>query len=290
MQHLKIKSIKKIPKTDRYDLTVSETSNFFANGILIHNTSARFTHAKVKKLNFIQKKFITTANRLLTKFNNKKQSKLLPWIEWGISKVDYLFHKLFKEQYEYDYIAGSREVIKDIGSNQSHYYEMDIWNHWLEKVKTKIPKNYVLYGEIIGWINNTPIQKNYTYNLPEGESDFYVYRITIVNEDGFVTDLSWRQIKDFCLLHDLKHVPELWKGHHRDFDALSFMDKKYYISYPQSVRLADNSPCDEGVCVRKEGFYPYVSKAKSPIFIAHESKAKDQNARDIEEEQSGVEE
>ena len=44
MQEIKIKSIKKINKKDRYDLTVSTTNNFFANNILIHNTSAVFAN------------------------------------------------------------------------------------------------------------------------------------------------------------------------------------------------------------------------------------------------------
>jgi len=46
MRKVKIKKIRKLPKGDRYDLTVPETSNFFANGILIHNTSQRTGYVK----------------------------------------------------------------------------------------------------------------------------------------------------------------------------------------------------------------------------------------------------
>lgn len=49
MQEVKIKSIKKIQRMDRYDLTVSATNNFFANGVLIHNTSAIFSKINCKK-------------------------------------------------------------------------------------------------------------------------------------------------------------------------------------------------------------------------------------------------
>lgn len=50
MQKLKIKNIKKLNKTnDRYDLTINTTKNFFANGILIHNTSAVLAHVLCKK-------------------------------------------------------------------------------------------------------------------------------------------------------------------------------------------------------------------------------------------------
>ena len=40
MEKVKLKKITKLEKKlDRYDLTISSTGNFFANGILIHNTS-----------------------------------------------------------------------------------------------------------------------------------------------------------------------------------------------------------------------------------------------------------
>jgi len=49
MKSLKISKIEKISKQDRYDLTVPETNNFFANGILIHNTSGRTARIKAKQ-------------------------------------------------------------------------------------------------------------------------------------------------------------------------------------------------------------------------------------------------
>ena len=45
MELVKIKKITKLTKPlDRYDLTVPKNSNFFANGILIHNTSGIFSN------------------------------------------------------------------------------------------------------------------------------------------------------------------------------------------------------------------------------------------------------
>jgi hypothetical protein len=46
---------------------------------------------------------------------------------------------------------------------------------------------------------------------------------------------------------------------------------------------------DEGVVVRKEGITPYVLKAKSPIFLGHESKLLDAEVVDLESEESHVE-
>jgi hypothetical protein len=50
----------------------------------------------------------------------------------------------------YDYVAGSRRVIKE-GIKDTHFYTSDIWNDMLEDIKERIPKDYILYGEIIGW-------------------------------------------------------------------------------------------------------------------------------------------
>lgn len=45
MQHVKIKSIRKIANpSKRYDITVEDNSNYFANGILIHNCNGRFCY------------------------------------------------------------------------------------------------------------------------------------------------------------------------------------------------------------------------------------------------------
>ena len=62
---------------------------------------------------------------------------------------------------EYDYIAGSRKVIKDTKSDKEfeHFYSDDIWNQALERIKTSIPKDTMIFAEIIGWIGDAPVQK-----------------------------------------------------------------------------------------------------------------------------------
>ena len=54
------------------------------------------------------------------------------------------------QETEYDYFAGSRRVIKDTAKNNVHFYENDIWNKELEKIKGCIPKGWQIFGEIIG--------------------------------------------------------------------------------------------------------------------------------------------
>ena len=87
MKQVKIKSIEKLPiKYDRYDLTVNSTGNFFANDILIHNTSAIYSRVLCKKsLNWYQ--------------------KFLKFCGANIPEIDY------------DYLYASRSVVKNKDMN-----------------------------------------------------------------------------------------------------------------------------------------------------------------------------
>jgi hypothetical protein len=198
---------------------------------------------------------------------------------------------------EYDYIAGSRRVIKDPNGDQEqkHYFDSDIWTQKLNEIKTNIPKNTIIYGEIIGWAgDNSLIQKNYSYQMPQGSSELYIYRMVNVNPDGYCVDYSWQQIKEFCKSTGLKNCPELWSGRFEDFNAQDFLDKKYFKEMQKDhfmynehpVPLDDNSPCDEGACVRVEQLQPYITKAKSPMFLEHETKLLDSGVEDLESQQS----
>lgn len=219
------------------------------------------------------------------RFGNILVKKQLKWWEkvlksFGVNVIEN----------EYDYIAGSRRVIKDpkTESNYNHYYNSDIWNQWLEKVKHLIPKDYIFYGEIIGWTeDNSPIQKNYTYNMESGKSELYIYRICKINQDGFSCDLSWVQVKEMCKNLGLKYCPDMWEGFYNEFTEYRFLDgildeKFYELGYTECVKCDSNSPVDEGVCIRIEGIQPYITKAKSAVFLEHETKQLDKGEIDLE--------
>ena len=192
---------------------------------------------------------------------------------------------------ELDYVFGSRKVIKDANNpNQNHFYSTDIWTEEGKKLTGLLPDGCLLYGELIGWTENgSPIQKNYTYQVPHGTCDLYVYRVAFVNDQGFIHDLSWDQTREFCADRGIKTVPELWRGTHREMVVADYIDKKFQEEgYPGVVPLAKESPCDEGVCIRVDQLAPYILKAKSPDFLAHETKMLDEEAVDLEAEGSEV--
>lgn len=190
---------------------------------------------------------------------------------------------------EFDHVYGSRRVIKDVNNPEHvHYYETDIWTDAGKKLDDLIPENFVLYGELIGYTpNGGQIQENYTYNQEHGTNELYVYRVAMVSNQGMLVDLSWDLVKEFCRDRGIKYVPELWRGRHADFVVEDWLDTDYHKTlhggYPQAVPLHKNSPCDEGVCVRVDGIAPYILKAKSPEFLAHESKMLDKEVVDMEE-------
>lgn len=192
-------------------------------------------------------------------------------------------------EYAYELVAGSRKVTKDVNNpDQNHYYSEDIWTLTASKYGQNLPENVVVYGELIGWTpDGSPIQQGYTYDLPAGESALYVYRVTVVTNDGHQFDLSWEGVKEFCAQQGFNHVPELTNGPHEMFDPEAWIDKTYSEFFPNAVRLSDPNTVDEGVVVRAEGIVPIVLKAKSPIFLRYESATLDAEVIDIETEQSG---
>lgn len=192
---------------------------------------------------------------------------------------------------EMDYVFGSRKVIKDINNpNQNHFYSTDIWTEEGKKLEGLIPENYLLYGELIGWTpEGAPIQKNYTYDVPHGTCELYIYRVAFINNQGNIADLSWDQVIEFCKDRNLKPVPTLYQGPMpKQAEIVQwFIDKRFRDDgYVQAVQLDTNSPVDEGVCIRVDGMSPYILKAKSPQFLEHETKMLDQEAPDLEAEES----
>jgi len=187
---------------------------------------------------------------------------------------------------EYDHVYGSRKVIKDANNpNQDHFYGHDLWSLVGKRYDAVIPENFIVYGEVIGWSSpDSPIQKNYTYGIPTGENELYVYRVALVTNQGRIVDLGWDQVKNFCVESGLMHVPELWRGKHSELVIEDFIDMQLRDIHADAIPLHQGKKyVDEGVCIRTDaGTAPYILKAKSPIFLQHETKMLDQDILDLE--------
>ena len=191
---------------------------------------------------------------------------------------------------EYDFVCGSRRVIKDPNNpNQNHFYAEDIYTREGMKFKDAVPRGFVVYGELIGWVGQgSPIQANFTYALPDGQCELFVYRVATVTPDGILSELTWPAVRRFCADHGLKHVPEFFTTTVKGAVELSVDDirdslgLKFSVDPPAGldrwkdapVQLSANSPCDEGVVIRVDtdrSSLPEFYKAKSAQFLEHES-------------------
>ncbi len=219
-----------------------------------------------------------------------------PGIRTAIAK----FFGVKPQEYTFDYVYGSRRVIKDVNNpNQNHFYGEDVWTEAGKKLIGLIPENYLIYGELVGYTNEgAPIQKDYTYGCLPGTNRLYVYRVAIVNAQGVITDLCWDHVREFCAQRGLETVRELWRGRKSEFKPQEYLDKRFSegnypvcndggatADIPVALSGDDKTLVDEGVCVRVDTMVPMIYKAKSPAFLEHETKMLDQEVTDIEAEQ-----
>jgi len=261
MQLAKIKSIKKLNKKfDRYDLTINKTNNFFANGILIHNTSCRIANAYVNE------------NMGLVK------------------KVLYNFG-LYEQKKANKHLVGTRRVIIERTESGGYYGSHDMYLEVGEQLQGKLNPGEAIYGEIVGWIDEERPLFNrggviFKYGCIEGTRDFYVYNIKWTLPNGESIDLPWHKVKARCEELGLKHVPEIehnWTG---SFIYGGIADILQNIVYPlaEGPDLIDPSHIREGVVVRVDynGTTKFL-KCKSATYYELESKHKESGEIDIEE-------
>lgn len=203
-------------------------------------------------------------------------------------------------EYEFALIGGSRKVIKDPGSEtQNHYYSHDVWSDAAQFYGQSIPKGFIVYGELVGFVNGSPIQSGFTYGiLPDVKPSLFVYRVARVNEDGVMTDLSWDQVKEFSRAHGLQHTPELWRGPKAAFSLDTFVEAGYRELYETALaetghQIYPDRPVglseggtgkDEGFVVRvdKGGEVPDLYKVKNDSFYVFESGELDKGEENLE--------
>ena len=164
---------------------------------------------------------------------------------------DRITHKEGKPIYDWGYVSGTRRVVLDsydggfYGDNQFREQHSKIF-------EGKLMKGETVYYEVVGFTTNgTPIMSDasnkklndkefikqygettrFSYGCKPFEeiearggkgqepvlehwpqSDIYVYRMTMTNEDGFVVDYHPNFMRYRCEQMGVKCVPVLWKG------------------------------------------------------------------------------
>jgi hypothetical protein len=196
--------------------------------------------------------------------------------------------------HEHDVVFGSRKVIKDVNNpRQQHFYGEDIWTAYGKTIAELIPEGYMVYGELVGFTpDGGELQKNYTYDVPAGKAELYVYRVAHINRFGNLSDLSWDGVVQFCNARGFKHTPELARilpsGVDNWLEAAK--DAVFYDDWSDGAEFPDiplrlsrpGKTVDEGVVVRQDGLVPVLLKAKSAVFLEHETKMLDKGEQDLE--------
>lgn len=216
----------------------------------------------------------------------------------------------------YDYLYSSRTVIKnDKVKAGSGFYREDVWAEADKVIRPVLKKGMTMYYEIVGYLpSGGYIQKGYDYGciVPEEGEEYtegkhfkvYVYRITMTNQDGFVTEYTAKQVQEYCERNMLTPVPEVFYGWAEDFYPIP-LEEVMSITWNDETGVAEwrekflealreeyleidcnlcaNKVPDEGVVIRKEGLDLEVYKFKSFKFLERETKELDEGEQNIED-------
>lgn len=216
--------------------------------------------------------------------------------------LDRILGRNGKDHKEYKYLVGTRRTtIKNplggyYGNNQ---FRID----WGQKFKGKLHEGECVFGEIAGYINDTltPIMNvadnkqtkdrefikqygkttTFTYGCEEGESRYFVYRMTYTMPDGTVIEYPWDLVTLRAEQMGFETVPELDRFiYTTEEDFLARVNK--WLDTPSTI---DCRHIIEGVVVRAlndPGLK--IAKAKSEGFKIIEGIMKaDADLPDLEE-------
>lgn len=249
--------------TKKYDIE-TDTHNFFAGDILVHNSSA-----VVSKV---------LANRKLSL----------------IEKIKKFFGFAVQTQH-YIGLAASRGVIKD----PMNFDGFDLWVDNANKILPFIGNGTSVYGEIVGFYpDGKLIQKNYDYGCENGNYDFYVYRVVHVGESGHRTEIPLSQFKLY-FKNDPKIVPIRFQGLAidlaKEFGCNPQTDEELQQCILNGLKneievfepLCKNKVPREGYVIRIENSPSKPAlKLKSFLFTKWEDEQMDKGEVDVETEQS----
>ncbi len=225
------------------------------------------------------------------------------------SKLNFL-HKIGKLMFglnglgtEWDYVTGTRRVTLD-NFEGGYYGSNEFRKQWHVFFIGKLQKGEEVFYEVVSYMDKDKLimpecdnrklndkefvrkygdKTRFTYGCENGESDIYVYRMTMTNEDGHVVEYPYDLVKLRCEQMGVKHVPE--------FDKFIFTTKEDLMNrvkrYESGEDPIGKTHIREGVIVRIEGKEKFTAlKQKNFEFKVLESIIKSDDILDIEEAES----
>ena len=235
-----------------------------------------------------------------TSYTIKEKKKILPY--WIYKALEYIKIKLPVKK-SWEYITGTRRVVlKDFDGG--FYGSNAFRKQWHDFFIGKLQKGETVYYEVVGYTESGStimpecsnkktkdkefIKKygdttKFTYGCGVGQSEIYVYRITMTNEDGYVVEYPSHLVKLRCEQMGVKSCPELDK-----FIFTSQDDLMHRVNiHADDIDPIGKTHIREGIVVRIDGKEKFTAyKHKNFHFKVLEGIIKSDDVLDIEEENS----
>jgi hypothetical protein len=227
------------------------------------------------------------------------------------------------QENEWKYMNGTRRVVLEETSG-TQFHDPTIRDKAYNLFKDNLRKGETVFFEIVGSestgamimpsVDTTKMgdkeftktygkTMSYTYGTEPGESQVYVYRMTLTTEDGQSIDYAWDDVVKRCNEIGVKTVPFIAKTTLTEIGmavtmktgtpSFEYNDRDATAEFERLVTLYGTGPSTldarhikEGVCVRIEGgLHNQTFKFKSFEFKVLEGIIKDSGVIDAEEAQ-----
>jgi RNA ligase (TIGR02306 family) len=141
---------------------------------------------------------------------NTLWEKAYVWIR-SLLKMEPLIEKCY----------GSNNVQLHNKARSGGYYTTDVYRTAFDKigVHERLKCGETVYGEVIGWDGEKPIQKHYTYGIQKGECEFVLFDVKVI-ENGKHRWLNSDEVELFAKERGFNMVPCLYRG---PYTSLDFM-------------------------------------------------------------------
>jgi hypothetical protein len=217
------------------------------------------------------------------------------------------------QETEWKYMNGTRRVVLEETSG-TQFHDPTIRDKALNLFKGNLRKGETVFFEIVGYestgatimpsvdtrkMGDKEFTKKYgeimtySYGCESTQSEVYVYRMTLTDEDGNSIDYSWDDVVKRCNEIGVKHVPHIRTLMLNEFgsnhsDSRDVIEKFVNLveAWGSGPSWLDDKHIKEGVCVRIEGgINNRTTKFKSFEFKVLEGIVKDSGVIDAEEAQ-----
>lgn len=272
-----------------------ESYPFFEQHIDTSQLAYNTQKFKEGDLCYISLKLHGTSQRTSNSIKKMPKTKLNRFLEKiGIGK---------NKAHIWEIITGTRRVV--LRNFEGGYYgSNEFRKNWHDLFEGKLQKGETVYYEVVGYMNEGKLimpecsnkktgdksfvkkygdTTRFTYGCGKGDSDIYVYRMTMTNEDGHTVEYPTELVNIRCEQMGVKTAPLLDKFIFTTVDDLMERVKKH----EDGEDPIGKTHIREGVIVRidnKEKFTAY--KQKCWDFKVLEGIVKSDDVLDIEEAES----